>query len=121
MPPAKEMAPATTDAIHAIQKVTAAKPLASAQQHTPGPPTDLVAMPRSEWSVYLIARQDGFLEGERVGFARGYQACDDEISTLQREAAKVVLRMAGIDSFEIRQARAAGRHARAARPRSEAS
>lgn len=116
MPPISRTAPATD----AVQSLTAAKPLDYAHA-TPGPPTDLVAMPRSEWSAYLVGRQDGIVEGESVGFARGYQACEDEISTLQREAAKVVLRMAGIDSFEIRQARAAGRHARAARPRSEAS
>jgi len=62
-------------------------------------------MPRFEWSIYLAGRRDGFLEGESVGFARGYQACDDEISTLQREAHRVVLLMAGIDPHEIRQAR----------------
>ncbi len=80
-------------------------------------------MPRSCWSAYLVGRQDGFLEGESVGFARGYQACDDEISTLQREAAKVVLAMAGIDPHEVaqrrrrqRQVEAADRHGQAAQP-----
>ncbi len=100
------MAPASTDA---IQKVTAAKPFASGQQHTPRPPTDLLAMPSPSWEALLIGYQDGYVEGESVGFARGYQACDDEISTLQREAHKVVLLMAGIDPYALRQARAMGR------------
>ncbi len=62
-------------------------------------------MPRAELDTYLAGRLDGYLEGESVGFARGYQACDDEISTLQREAHRVVLLMAGIDPHEVRQAR----------------
>jgi len=84
---------------------------------------DLASMPRFEWSIYLAGRRDGFIEGESVGFARGYQACDDEISTLQREAHKVVLLMAGIDPSvdrerrrRQRQVEAAERHAEAARP-----
>ncbi len=120
MPATKGMAPATTDA---IQKVAAAKPFASGQQHTPRPPTDLLAMPSPVWDGYLTGRQDGFLEGESVGFARGYQACDDEISTLQREAAKVVLLMAGVDPHEVaqtrrrqRQVETAERHAQASQP-----
>jgi len=71
--------------------------------------TDRALMPRAHWDSYLAGRLDGYLEGESVGFARGYQACDDEISTLQREAHKVVLLMAGIDSYALRQARAVGR------------
>jgi len=61
--------------------------------------------PRAQWDTYLAGRLDGYIEGESVGFARGYQACEDELSTLQREAHRVVLLMAGIDPHEVRQAR----------------
>lgn len=66
-------------------------------------------MPRAKWSIYLTGRRDGYVEGESIGYARGYQACEDELTTLQREAHKVVLLMAGIDPHEVRQARAVGR------------
>ncbi len=71
--------------------------------------TDLASMRHPDWHAYLDARRDGYLEGEVVGYARGYRACDDELATLQREAHKVVLLMAGIDPYEVRQARAVGR------------
>ena len=47
----------------------------------------------------------GYLAGESVGYARGYQACDDEITTLQREAHRVVMIMAGLDSHADRERR----------------
>lgn len=80
-------------------------------------------MPRAEWSRYLAARCDGFIEGEQLGYARGYQACDEEMGALQREAHKVVLLMAKLDPWEAaqrrrreRQTQAAERHAQAAQP-----
>jgi len=87
-----------------------------------GPTGADALMPRAEWDTYLAGRLDGYIEGESVGFARGYQACDDELSTLQREAHRVVLLLAGIDPHEVRQDRrrqrqveAAERHTQAAR------
>lgn len=50
----------------------------------------LLAATRSEREAYFAGREDGFVDGERVGFARGYKACDDEISRLQVEAHKIV-------------------------------
>jgi len=80
-------------------------------------------MPRAEWDTYLAGRLDGYREGESVGFARGYQAYEDELSTLQREAHRVVLAMAKLDPWEVvrrrrreRQVEAAERHASNAQP-----
>jgi len=69
-------------------------------------PTDAGALvPRPEWDVYLR----GYCDGYRDGIDLGRKQMDEEISTLQREAHKVVLLMAGLDPHEVRQARAVGR------------
>lgn len=84
---------------------------------------DLVGAPRAEVNAYLAGRVDGYLDGEAVGYTRGWQACDDEVSSLQRAAHCNVQAMAKILPHEERERRrherqldAAERHARAARP-----
>ncbi len=76
-------------------------------------------LPRPEWDVYLR----GYCDGYRDGIDLGRQQMDDEISTLQREAHRVVMAMAKLDPWEDaqdrrrqRQVEAAERHAEAARP-----
>jgi len=114
---ANETAPAPTDA---AQSLTAAKPLDIAHL-TPGPPTDLVAMPSPSWEAFLIGYQDGYVEGESVGYARGWRACDDEMATLQRTAARVVHAAAKLDSHEVAQRRRRERQVEAADRRGQAA
>jgi hypothetical protein len=85
------------------------RPRLDGKTYTTGEPFDVVNAPRPLLDAYLAGRRDGFLDGERVGFERGYQACEDEIASLQRAAYGVVRVMAGIDPHEVRQARAVGR------------
>lgn len=60
-----------------------------------------------EWTAYLDGRLAGYLEGEAVGYDRGYAACDAEISTLQRQAARVVHAMAQLPERDPEADRAA--------------
>jgi len=79
-------------------------------------PTDAGAlMPRPEWDVYLRGYCDGYRDG--------IDLMDEEISTMQREAHRVVIAMAKLDPYQGVQARrrqrqveAADRHAEAAQP-----
>ncbi len=57
-------------------------------------PFDVLNAPRPLLDAYLAGRLDGFLEGEQVGYARGYTTCDQELARLQRAAAKIVHGMA---------------------------
>lgn len=84
---------------------------------------DLMAAPRPEFAAYLAGRVDGYLDGEDVGYARGYAACDAELAAIQRAAHRVVRAMARLDPWEDaqrrrrqRQVEASERHAEAARP-----
>jgi len=52
---------------------------------------------------FMTGYTSGYLAGESVGYARGYQACDDEIATLQRTAYEVVMRLAGLDPHADRE------------------
>lgn len=72
-------------------------------------------MPRPEWDVYLLGYRDGIDLGRRQ--------MDDELSTLQREAHRVVIAMARLDPWEDvqrrrreRQVEAAARHEAEAQP-----
>ncbi|WP_270888620.1 hypothetical protein [Pedococcus sp. 5OH_020] len=49
-----------------------------------------------EWVAYLDGWLSGYVNGEAVGYDRGYVACDGEIATIQREAARIVHAMANI-------------------------
>lgn len=111
---ANETAPVRTGA--ASGSLAATKPL-DYSHATPGPPTDLVAIPPNLWRVFL----EGYASGFTIGVDRGRDLADEDAAAIHRYAVRVVQVMAGIDPYEVRQARAAGRHARAARPRSEAS
>jgi len=63
--------------------------------------TDLALMPRPEWDVYLR----GYCDGYRDGIDLGRRQMDEELATLQREAHKVVMALAGLDSHTERQSR----------------
>ena len=65
----------------------------------------LLTAPRAELNAYTLGRRHGYLEGEVVGYDRGWQACDDEISALQRAAAHVVHTLARIDPHDVTQDR----------------
>jgi len=76
-------------------------------------------LPRPEWDVYL----SGYGSGYRDGIDLGRKQMDDEISTMQREAHRVVMAMAKLDPWDDaqrrrreRQVEAADRHAQAAQP-----
>ncbi len=97
----KRAAPAPTDA---AKSLTAAKPLDIAHA-TPGPPTDLVAMPADLWEVFL----EGYASAFAIGVDRGRELADEDAAAIHRYAVRVVRVMAGIDPYKVRQARAAGR------------
>ncbi len=84
---------------------------------------DLVGAPRAEVNAYLAGRVDGYLDGEAVGYTRGWQACDDEVSALQRAAHRVTQAIARMEphadrvaGIQRRQVDAAQRHDENARP-----
>ena len=54
------------------------------------PSIDLVNGPTCCATAFLEGRMWGRAEGLSEGYRRGYDACDQEISTLQREAARIV-------------------------------
>ena len=83
----------------------------------------LLTAPRADVNTYMLGRQHGYLDGEQVGYDRGWHACDDEISALQRAAANVVHTLARIDPHDVTQDRrrrkqleAAARHAATRQP-----
>lgn len=63
--------------------------------------TSIPLLPRPEWDIYLT----GYRDGCRDGIDLGRKQMDDELTTLQREAHKVVMAMAGLDSHTERQSR----------------
>jgi hypothetical protein len=76
-------------------------------------------MPRPEWDVYLLGYRDGYREGIDLG----RRQMDDELSTLQREAHRVVIAMSKLDPWgdvqrrrRERQVEAAARHEAEAQP-----
>jgi len=76
-------------------------------------------LPRPEWSIYLT----GYRDGCRDGIDLGRKQMDDEISTMQREAHRVVMAMAKLDPWDDaqhrrrqRQVETAERHAEVAQP-----
>jgi len=98
----KRTAPAPTDA--AQSRLTAAKPLDDAHA-TPGPATDLLAMPPDLWEVFL----EGYASAFAIGVDRGRELADEDAAAIHRYACRVVRVMAGIDPYKMRQTRAAGR------------
>ncbi len=75
---------------------------------------DLLNAPRAEIDAYLAGRVDGFVEGEAVGFARGYATCDEELSRLQRAAHRNVQAMARLEPHADREERRRARQVVAA-------
>lgn len=80
---------------------------------------DVMSLSRRDFELWL----DGYGSGCCDGMDLGRKQMDDEISTMQREAHKVVLLMAKLDPWEVaqrrrreRHAEAADRHAQAAQP-----
>ena len=59
--------------------------------------TNLARLTPSESRLWNDGYQWGRTHGLEDGFKQGYQKCDEEISTLQREAARIVHHMAGIE------------------------
>ena len=59
-------------------------------------PFDLLAAPACCRSAFFDGFTYGRAEGLAEGHRRGYAACNDEISTLQREAARIVHAMANL-------------------------
>lgn len=57
---------------------------------------NVVVLPQEQWDAWLAGYRSGRIEGLTEGFERGYKACDDEISTLQRAAATIVHAMADV-------------------------
>lgn len=57
-------------------------------------PFDLLAAPACCRSAFFDGFTYGRAEGLSEGYRRGYDACDQEISTLQAEAARIVHAMA---------------------------
>ena len=57
---------------------------------------DLLTAPACCRSAFFDGFTYGRAEGLSEGHRRGYDACDDEISTLQREAARIVHAMANL-------------------------
>ena len=55
---------------------------------------DLLAAPACCRSAFFDGFTHGRAEGLSEGYRRGYDACDQEISTLQAEAARIVHAMA---------------------------
>jgi hypothetical protein len=87
------------------------------------PPTDLVSLPPAERRLWWDGYTWGRVHGLEDGYQRGYAACDAEIASLQREAARVVHLVAGIPPHQDAQERrrdaekaAADRNARNAVP-----
>ncbi len=58
---------------------------------------DLATAPRAEFDAYVAGRHDGHLEGEAIGYRRGWLACNEEVAALQRWAARQVHAMATLD------------------------
>jgi hypothetical protein len=63
--------------------------------------TDLSRLSIPERRVWLDGYQWGRVCGLEDGFARGYAACDEELSRLQREAHRVVSFLAGIAPWDV--------------------
>jgi len=81
-------------------------------------------MPPDLWEAFL----EGYASGFAIGVDRGRELADEEAAAIHRYACRVVSAMAKVDPHVDRERRrrecqidAAERHARAARPRSEAS
>ena len=87
------------------------------------PSIDLVHGPACCIAAFLEGRTYGRAEGLTEGYRRGYDACDQEISTLQAEAARIVHAMAELPErdCEADAERARLRAAWWARRRGEAS
>ena len=60
------------------------------------PSIDLVHGPACCIAAFLEGRTYGRAEGLTEGYRRGYDACDQEIASLQRAAAMVVWSMANL-------------------------
>ena len=73
-----------------------------------GPPLDLATLNRRDASLYMAARHDGWLEGEVVGYRRGWEACDEAAQRLHDTAVRVVRAMERVDPYADRQRRATG-------------
>ena len=58
-------------------------------------------LPRPEWDVYLR----GYCDGYRDGIDQGRKQMDEELSTLQREAHRVVMAMSNLDPHDVAQDR----------------
>ena len=70
--------------------------------------TNLAALRPRERDLWMDGYQWGRTSGLDDGWQRGYAACDNEIATLQRTAAEIVHKMAGlpeVDPHESRQRR----------------
>ncbi len=64
-----------------------------------GSPFDVLNAPRPLLDAYLAGRRDGFVDGEQVGYTRGYHACDEELARLQRAAHRVAQAMAPLEPW----------------------
>jgi len=87
------------------------------------PNIDLVHGPACCIAAFLEGRTYGRAEGLTEGYRRGYDACDQEISTLQAEAARIVHAMAELPERDraADEERAEVRRSWWARRRGEAS
>lgn len=62
---------------------------------------DLLALPACCRSAFFDGFTYGRAEGLAEGHRRGYAACDDEITTLQREAARIVHALADAPARDV--------------------
>lgn len=58
-------------------------------------------LPRPVWDVYLAGYRDGY----RDGIDLGRRQMDEELTSLQREAHRVVMAMAKLDPHDVAQDR----------------
>jgi len=88
-----------------------------------GAPFDLINSTQAERRIYFQGRHDGYMDGEAVGYARGWAASDEYAAPVHAAAYRVVQAMARLDPWDVhvagirrRQEEAAARHAANAEP-----
>lgn len=55
---------------------------------------DILTMSADQWEAFAAGLLWGYLEGESVGFDRGYRQADAEMAALQRHAVRVMRALA---------------------------
>lgn len=77
-------------------------PLAPGDEGVPIVQLSLVDLPEAEVDVFLAGMVQGYVDGEAVGYARGYQQAQAEMAVLQRRAARIVHLNAALPEYATR-------------------